>query len=733
MNTSECLEILNRIVEDMERRGVGGERLARYLNQIVFCLFAEDAGLLDDTLFSDAALNHRYNPEAFNSAIKPLFNQIGAGDLFNELDMVELSTVSMQWLVKAVSKDWRDIEPSIFGTLFEGVMDATKRSRLGAYYTSAEDIMLVVDPVVAKPLKREWDDARQEANALISQDNKDAALARLEAFQHRIAGVRVLDPACGSGNFLCVAMRSLLDLEKEVLDFAGEQGWHHLAPSVNPRQMLGIDTDRYAIELACVALWIGYIQWHQTNGFPYTQQPILTSLIGVRQMDAILDYDAHGNPIEPQWSNAEFIVGNPPFLGHSTFRRNLGNRYADALYSLYGNRIPNSSDLCCYWFEKARAHIKAGKSNRAGLLATQAIRFQSNRAVLTRIKASGDIFMAYSDREWVLNGAAVNVSVIGFDDGGENDRALDGVRASNINADLTRGLDLTRAKRLPENIGISYMGVIKVGPFEITREVAEDMISQSNAHGKPNSDVVKRWMIGRDINQTNRDMWIIDFGANMSKADAALYEAPFEYVVANVKPTRYANTDARCRDYWWIHGRPHIKLQKALADLNRYIGTSLTSQHRIFKYIDGDVLPDATIVVFTRDDDYFFGVLQSRIHTVWALAKGSQLRTTPRYTLTDCFDTFPFPRPTDEQREAIAEAARELNRLRDNWKSHDVKRTLTNLYNDNPVWLINAHATLDAAVADAYGWRHELSDEQILDRLLTLNLELTDGGWPLLL
>ena len=348
--------------------------------------------------------------------------------------------------------------------------------------------------------------------------------------------------------------------------------------------------------------------------------------------------------------------------------------------------------------------------------------------MLERIKRSGDIFAAYSDKDWVLDGANVHISIVCFDDGSEEIRTLDDVQVAEINADLATGADLTHAQRLAENRDVSFMGDIKVGPFEITDAVAQEMLSHVNPHGKPNSDVVTRWMNGRDINQRNRNMWIIDFGVDMSESDASLYAVPFEYVVANVKPNRDTNRDARFRRYWWLHGRPRGEMRQALQGLNRYIGTSMVSRHRLFSFIDSNVLPDATIIVFARDDDYFFGILQSRIHTTWALAIGTQLEDRPRYTPTSCFETFPFPRSSDEQRAAVAAAASELIDRRNNVTypaglSGAQRRTLTNLYNENPTWLRNAHAKLDAAVADAYGWSHDLSDEQILDRLLALNLE----------
>ena len=748
--TKETSDLFQAIVADMEQHTDDPENLARYLNQIVFCLFAEDAGLLKGAPFSQIVREHFRSPALFDQAIRNLFGQMadggmfGAtpiayfnGDLFSNTNTVELSGAALERLGEATSKNWRNIEPSIFGTLFERALDASKRAHLGAHYTSADDIMLVVEPVVMEPLRREWEEAQREVGNLLIEDDADSARVQLEAFRQRLFQVEVLDPACGSGNFLYLALRSLLDLEKEVIDFAATNGWDNWQPTIRPDQMLGLEINPYAAELARTALWIGYIQWHQNNGFPYDHSPLLTPLVSIRRTDAILDLSDAGNPQEPEWPPAEFIIGNPPFLGHFPFREQLGDSYVNAVYAFYGGRIPNSSDLCCYWFEKARAQIEGGKTGRAGLLATQAIRFQSNRPVLSRIKSTGNIFAAISDQNWILDGASVHTSIICFDNGGQIDRMLDGQQVSNINADLTAGADLTKAKALTENASISFMGDIKVGPFEITQKVAEVMLRQPNPHGKPNSDVIKRWMIGKDINQKARGMWIIDFGVNLSEADAALYEAPFEYVRAKVKPGRERNRDARFRNYWWLHGRPRIEMRQTLAELPRYIGTCMVSRHRIFSYIDGNVLPDATIIVFARDDDYFLGILHSRVHGAWALAMGSQLREAQsglRYTPTTCFETFPFPEPTSDQREVIAEAARELNQRREGWlnpldlpEKELKKRTLTNLYNARPTWLRMAHEKLDGAVFDAYGWLHSLTDVELLERLLALNLERVEA------
>ena len=750
--TQETADVFKKIVADMERLEADPETLARYMNQFIFCLYAEGAGLLQEQIFTQTVLRHRSNPPKLDRLIRELFSKMAEGgnfgyfivkwfngNLFAESETIELSAGALQQVAEATAKNWRSIEPSIFGTLFERALDASKRSQLGAHYTSAEDIASVVEPVVMAPLRREWETARKEVDDLISEEREDAARVRLEEFQQRLFEVTVLDPACGSGNFLYVALRSLLDLEKEVIEFAATRSWGGFSPRVKPDQMHGLEINPYAAELARTALWIGYIQWHQTNGFPYTQQPILTPLNTIRQTDAILADGDTENPQETEWPDAEFIIGNPPFLGSLPLRRELGDDYANALYGLYGNRIPNASDLCCYWFEKARAQIEAGKSRRAGLLATQAIRFQNNRRVLARIKETGDIFTAISDRDWILDGASVHISIVGFDNGDETNRTLDGRPVEAIHSNLTSNGDITQAQRLAENSGICFAGEKKHGPFEIDRETAAEMLGQPNPHGKPNSDVVKPWLIGRDINQNSSNRWIIDFGVDMPEEEAALYEAPFEYVRFRVKPERDNHRDARLRQNWWLHGRPRIEMRQALSGLPRYIATSQVSKHRLFSFAANDVLPDATLIVFARDDDYFFGVLHSRFHEVWARAMGTQLREASsglRYIISTCFETFPSPKPDDAQREAIAAAAKRLNELRENWlnpvdanggpalPAKDLaRRTLTNLYNQRPAWLNNAHMTLDAAVAAAYNWPANLADAEILERLLALNLE----------
>ena len=713
--TKATADIFAKIAASMRERGVDSLDVARFLNRLVFCFFAQDVGLLPGQMITELCENFHDNPAEFDQGLQELFRRMNDGgrfgvqtirqfngDLFTDPDTVLMTTGELEGLAEATERNWAHIEPSIFGTLFERVVDPNKQGLVGAQYTSEADIRSVIDPVIIKPLQAEWSEVERQVGGLtLLEGQQDEAQARrlLQEFQSRLSSLKVLDPACGSGNFLYVALRQLHDLEKAALTLAADLNLRGFLPEVSPEQCYGIEIDPYASDLARTSLWIGHLQWLIENGHQYNREPVLGSLNTIECRDAIIDRSEPEQPAEPEWPAVDYIVGNPPFLGHFPFREQLGDEYVNAVYDLYGDRIPNSSDLCCYWFEKTRAHIEDGKARRAGLLGTQAIRFQSNRPVLARIKETGDIFSAVSDQDWVLDGASVHISIICFDDGSQTTRTLDGERVNNINDDLTGGADLTQARTLAENRNLSFQGIGKVGDFDIPESVAIEMMAQPNPHGKPNSDVIKRWINGIDITQRSRDVWIIDFGVDMPEAQAALYEAPFEYVKEKVMPERVNNRMSWRAEHWWLRGYPATQMRCALSSLPRYIATSLTAKHRIFAWEPQNTLPSNSVIAFAREDDYFFGVLHSRIHGLWAAAMGTQLEDRPRYTPTTCFETFPFPTPTDEQRAAIAAAAAaaELNGLRENWLNPvDMfggpalnadqlrRRTLTNLYNDYP-------------------------------------------------
>ncbi|MBI1880635.1 MAG: class I SAM-dependent DNA methyltransferase, partial [Chloroflexi bacterium] len=761
--TEQAAKEFARLAELLRKYGDDPPRIAHFLIRLLFCLFAEDVGLLPPKLFSQLVSRTRRSPADFRPQLRQLFGAMASGGwfgiekivhfdggLFDDEATLTLDSEGMDILARVSGLDWSSIEPSILGTLFERSLDPSKRAQLGAHYTSKEDILLIVEPVLMAPLRQRWGQVQAEAEAKVEARDKAKDRAQRTKLQHdltnlltgfaaEIALVRVLDPACGSGNFLYVALKQLLDLEKEVVTLAGDVGVGRFFPAVSPAQLYGIEVNPYAHELAQATVWIGYIQWLRDNGFGDPGEPILKPLHNIIQMDAVLAYDEQGRPVEPDWPEADVIIGNPPFLGDKRMRGELGDTYVENLRRLYENRVPGGADLVTYWFERTRAFIAAGKAKRAGLLATNSIRQRGNRPVLEHIKETGDIFMAWSDRPWILDGAAVRVSMVGFDDGSEQTKSLDEQPVSQINSDLTGHVDITSALPLPENGSLCFLGIMKGGPFDIDASMARAMIDTPlNPNGKPNSDVVKPRINGQDIvSGRARDGWVIDF-VDMSEQEAALYEAPFEYVRQYVKPIRDQNRDARMKAKWWLHGRSRPALRSAIQNLTRCIVTPEVAKHRLFIWMNTDVIPDHTLHVIARGDDYFFGVVHSHIHEVWSLAQGARMGAgnDPRYSSSRTFETFPFPwppgrEPQDDPRvEAIAPAAHELVEKRDNWlnppgasEEELKKRTLTNLYNQRPTWLDLAHQKLDRAVFAAYGWPDNLSDEEILARLLALNLE----------
>jgi len=778
--TQEVAKKFAQLAERLELEGrTGGatrEQVAHFLMRLLFCLFADSIGLLPDHLFRRMVQNDRFSPKKFIRKLTVLFHAMSDsdrdegtfgehtirwfnGDLFNSDAVMQLDQADLGILYD-VSKnyDWSHVAPAIFGTLFERSLDPKRRSLIGAHYTSQDDILTLIEPVVMRPLQRRWEEYKQRILAALeteraeeaARDSKQARL-RVDRESEKILGawieeltqIRVLDPACGSGNFLYVALRRMLDLWLEARNFAVEQGIALALPKmVSPTQLYGIEIEFYAHQLASVVVWIGFLQWKHEYHVEEDREPVLQKLTNIEHGDAIMRYDAGDKPYEPEWPKADFIIGNPPFLGDKKMRAELGDAYVNDLRALYDGQVPGGADLVTYWFERARRRIGAEDAKRAGLLATQGIRGGANRVVLDKILETGRIFMAWSDRDWILEGANVRVSIVCFDGGSEKDRFLDGLSVTQINSNLTSDADTTTAASLPENANICFVGAAAHGSFDITHDDARRMRSLPlNVNGRPNSDVIRPVASGVDIVRRSRDMWTIDFGTDMKMEQAAFYEAPFEYVKRVVYPERQYNRRATRREWWWLHGEVASGLRKAVSPLSRFIATPRIAKHRVFAWIKPEFFCTDQVIAFAREDDYFFGVLHSTVHEVWARAQGTQLREVEsgfRYSLSTTFDTFPFPWPPgkepseseDLRVKAIAHAARELVRLRDNWLNPpDIdpaglpKRTLTNLYNQRPEWLSNAHRALDEAVFAAYGWPSNLTRDEILGRLLALNHE----------
>ena len=764
------------------------------MNRLVFCMFAEDVGLLPDSMFTRMLEQARRRPASFADMAAVLFGAMADrgglvgfepvawfnGGLFDDHSALALERDEIDTALRTAALDWSEIDPSILGTLFERGLDPDNRSQLGAHYTDRDKIMRIVEPTIVRPLLAAWAAEKERIAAAVAKEDLARPARRLrrrgpvriaasqkmlDAFLKRLQDFTVLDPACGSGNFLYLALHALKDIEHRVQLEAEAMGFERRFPAVGPANVRGVEINAYAAELARVSVWIGEIQWMRRNGFNESRDPILKPLDNIECRDAILA--PHGK--EPEWPAADVVIGNPPFLGGKLLIGGLGEDYVARMFAAWRDRVPREADLVCYWFVKAGEQVAAGRATRVGLVATNSIRGGANRRALRAATQERPIFEAWSDEPWVIDGAAVRVSLVcfsGADDGHRPEMRLDGEPADEIHTDLTArrggiGTDLTGARRIPANMGIAFMGDTKGGPFDIPGDLAREWLRlPANPDGRRNADVLKLWVNGMDITRRPADKWIVDFGMTMTAEDAALYEEPFHLIRERVRPAWERQRAAGRRHRWWLHHRPRPKMWRALDGLTRYIATPTVAKHRLFVWLDARVCPDHQLIVVARDDDVTFGILHSRFHEAWSLRLGTSLEDRPRYTPTTTFETFPFPDGlspdmpaadyTDDPRAiAIAEAARRLVELRDRWlnppewvewvhepvpgypkrpvardaaAAKELKtRTLTNLYNARPHWLSDAQAMLDAAVAAAYGWDPDIPDDEALRFLLALN------------
>ena len=783
------------VAQALRERGHDPQEVAHFVNRLVFCMFADDVGLLPDHMFTRMLRHALPAPSRFGELAGELFRAMAAGgrvgfetvdwfngSLFNDDTTLPLEKIDIKAVFAASDLDWSEIDPSILGTLFERGLDPDKRAQLGAHYTDRDKIMLLVEPVVVRPLLAEWNREKAEIAAELERTEAtksrpartkrlNDAERRYRAFLNRLRGFTVLDPACGSGNFLYLALQALKDLEHRVQLEAEALGFQRAFPEVGPGNVKGIEINPYAAELARVSVWIGEIQWMRRNGFGEARDPILKPLDTIECRDALLRQDG----TEPDWPSADVVIGNPPFLGAGLQIGKLGEDYVSQIRRAYSGRVPGGADLVCYWFAKAGTQMEVGAATRTGLVATNSIRGGTNQRALQAATETRRIFEAWSDEPWVNDGAAVRVSLVCFsrtDDQFLSPTQLDGRHVDEIYADLTArrdslGVDLTRLPMVPANAGIAFKGDTKGGPFDVPGDQAREWLRlPTNPHGRTNADVLKPWMNGMDLTRRPAGKWVVDFGWNMSERDAALYEEPFRWVREHVYPMRQQNPRAVRREFWYRHFEPPQRMWRALTGLPRYIATPQVAKYRLFVWCDVRVCPDKQLVVIARDDDTTFGLLHSRFHELWSLrlctwlGKGND----PRYTPSTTFETFPFPAgltpdmpaaeyAADPRAIAVAEAARRVVELRDRWlnppewvewveepvpgypqrptpRDEDAakalkKRTLTNLYNTRPRWLADAHATLDAAVAGAYGWPAEITDDDALRQLLALNKNRT--------
>ncbi|MBA4227830.1 MAG: class I SAM-dependent DNA methyltransferase [Hyphomonas sp.] len=803
--TRDAADRFTALAHRLRARGHGPEEVAHFVNRLVFCMFAEDVDLLPNKLFQKAMERSLREPDRAQKYLSDLFAamQTGGefglddipwfnGGLFDSADALPLTRDDVEAAVAAAKLNWADIDPSILGTLFERGLDPSKRSQLGAHYTDRDKILMIVRPVIIDPLEAEW----AQVKARIAEDMEKSRAAKSPGAQtqaynravkahsdfiEKLANFRVLDPACGSGNFLYLSLKALKDIEHKANVEAEALGLPRGFPRVGPEAVKGIEINPYAAELARVSIWIGEIQWMRANGFEASRDPILKSLNNIECRDALIHFDeASSDWVEATWPVADAIVGNPPFLGGKSMKGVLGNEITDTIRKVYGDRISAFSDLVCYWFEKSRAMVANGSTIRCGLVATKAIAKNVNLPVLVRLSSSTKIFNAWQNEPWTVNGAAVRVSLVCF--GAEqstlSNSQLNGNAVARINPNLTSGLNTTRVARLAENIGSVFIGVQLSGPLSVKRATAEEwMRSPVNPNGRLNSGILSAYVSTDDIVGRPTEEFLIDYPAGLGEAAASLFEKPFEYLrQAAYDPFRngefvdfpaYRKSTPGQNAAWWEPHRSRPGMRKSISSVGEYLATAETTEHRVFRFLPSSTVPDKSLYAFPYAGMVGFGILQSYFHETWCTYFGNRIGAgnQRRYNASFVYLTFPFPEGLtpnipaadyagDPRAQAIAAAAERLNTLRENWlnpadlvtrvpevvpgypdrilpvdeRAADIlkKRTLTNLYNERPAWLDHAHRDLDRAVAAAYGWGADfeaglLTDEEILKRLFELN------------
>ncbi len=801
------------------------QTVAHFLMRCLFTMFAEDVGLLPRGSFTQLLADARHNMAHFPAFVQELWRTMAAGGfslalrvpikhfnggLFEDATALPLTADQLQLLIEAGQADWRDVEPAIFGTLLERALDPAERHKLGAHFTPRAYVERLVVPALVEPLRTEWEAAQAAAARLADEGRADRALVEVEAFQRRLASVRVLDPACGSGNFLYVSLEHLMRLQAEVLEVRRQLGGGQMlleveSVTVSPRQFLGIEVNPRAAAIAELVLWIGYLQWRlRTEGeLGGLAEPIIRSFHNIACRDAVLAWDAveplldaAGQPITrwdgrttklhpvtgeavpdetarvpawryvtprpAEWPQADFVVGNPPFIGTGRMREALGDGYAETIRCVYPN-VPDSADYVMFWWDKAAELVRRGQLRRFGFITTNSLRQTFNRRVLQHHLGAEDplsLVFAVPDHPWVdtADGAAVRISMTAAQAGQMNGFLVivvseqateDGSaeiqftsRSGKILPDLTVGADLAGAQKLIANSDLSNRGVSLFGAgFIVTPEEAQQL-GLGRVPGLENH--IRLYRNGRDLTASSRDVMVIDLYGLTAEDVRRRFPEVYQWVYEHVKPERDQNNRKSRRENWWLFGETNPKLRDQLSGLSRYIATVETSKHRFFVFLDASILPDNKLVNIALDDAYFLGVLSSRIHVTWALSAGSHLGVgnDPVYVKTACLEKFPFPAATDAQKSRISALAEELDSHRKRQQALHPRLTFTDMYNvlaklrtGEPLTakekliheqglvsiLAQLHADLDAAVAGAYGWPAGLPDEEILARLVALN------------
>ncbi|MHB8797860.1 MAG: class I SAM-dependent DNA methyltransferase [Thermoanaerobaculia bacterium] len=824
--TREIATHLAELARGLEVSGHRGERIAAFLMRCIFTMFAEDVGLLPKGLFATALERDwikdptRFVPEV--TALWHMMNTGGTifgvgkiltfnGGLFADPEALPLTKKQLEHLLEAAKTDWVDVEPAIFGTLLERALDPKERHALGAHFTPRAYVERLVRPTIEEPLRADWDVVRAEAFHLADSGKEAAARSAVHAFHKRLCEVRVLDPACGTGNFLYVTLDLMKRLESEVLGLLADLGEKESSFEVDqfavtPAQFHGLEIKPWAKEIAELVLWIGYLQWQlrSKGDSGVIHEPILQEYGNIECRDAVLASDGtepvldeNGKPVtrwdgetmkvspitgEPipdeskrvkqvrvinprraEWPEVDYVVGNPPFIGTKRMRALLGDGYVDALRCAYSADVEDNADFVMYWWHKAASLLEDGKLRRFGLITTNSLTQTFNRRVVARHLEKGvRIAWAIPDHPWAdtETGAAVRIAMTcaakaehvpvarlavvtaeesSEDPAGAAHLTIETRSGALLHEDLRMGADVAGAQALRSNDGIAGMGVALHGAgFNL--EPAE----AARLRLSPDDPTIRPYLGGRDLLQSPRERYLIDFSSLAEDDARRANPAAFQLVMDRVLPERRENRRESIRKLWWRFGWERPVLRKALTRLTRFVVTPETAKHRVFQFIDGRVLPDHKVVAIASEDSYDLGVLSSRAHTTWAIAAGGHLGAgnDPVYNKTRCFDAFPFPACNDEQAARIRELAEQLDVHRKTQQAQHPALTMTGMYNvlarlrsgealsakekiiheQGLVSLLKQlHDDLDAAVFDAYCWPATLSDEEILERLVALN------------
>ena len=829
--TREIAVRIAEIAKSLEGAGYGAEEVAGFLSRCLFTFFAEDIGLLPKRAFADLLESLADKPQQFIPLLTELWKAMDSGEfstairekvirfngkLFKQPVVLPLDRDQIGLLITAAHADWRQVEPAIFGTLLERALDPEERHALGAHYTPRSYVERLVLPTIIEPLREDWRVAQAAALTHATEGEMKSAWETVRDFHKRLCAIRVLDPACGSGNFLYVTLEHLKRLEGEILnqleELGDKQGLLDLAGvTVDPHQFLGIELNPRAAAVAEMVLWIGYLQWHfRTRGSVMPPLPVLRDFHNIQHRDALLVYDKvepvldeQGNPVtrwdgrtfkmdlvtgeqvpdesvrlpseryvnprKAEWPEADFAVGNPPFIGAGPMRAALGDGYVEALRETWRG-VPESADFVMFWWYHAAELTRAGKLRRFGFITTNSLRQTFNRRVVKEQMAEKiplALVFAIPDHPWVdaAGGAAVRIAMtVGAagaqpgrlltvtderESGGEGLEVTLDERRGTIHADLRIGANVAAAMALRANENISTPGFKLHGAgFIVTPEEA--------AHLDANAPI-RIYRNGKDLTNRPRGVKVIDLFGFTAEEVRSQFPATFQWVLERVKPERDNNKREGRRLNWWLFGEPNPNLRQSLANLNRYVATVETSKHRVFQFLESSIAPDNMLVCIALDDAVALGVLSSRVHVEWALAAGGRLGVgnDPRYNKTRCFEPFPFPVVSPELQTRIRGLAEQLDAHRKKQQALHDDITITGMYNvlekiragetlttkDKAIHenslvgiLKNLHDELDVAVLAAYGWsdlaprlndpkQAEALKEILLGRLVALNAE----------